>query len=256
MQFRRTHSSSSRPMRCCVTLVAVLTSALAAAAAPAPVAGSQATSTVDQGLFQALQWRSIGPYRGGRALAVTGVAGDPTTYYFGAVAGGVWKTMDAGATWSPLTDQTPISSVGALAVAASDHNVIYVGTGEAAPRGDMTYGDGVYKSVDGGKTWTHIGLKDSRQIGALIVDPTDANIVLVAAFGHAFGPNTERGVYRTTDGGQSWTRVLYKDEHTGRDRRHVRSARSEDRLRRALAGAPAAVEFLERRPGERSVSLQ
>src|SRR6185437_8491455 len=99
--------------------------------------------TVDQGLFQALQWRCIGPYRGGRALAVTGVAGDPTTYYFGAVAGGVWKTTDAGATWSPLTDQTPISSVGALAVAASDHNVIYVGTGEAAPRGDMTYGDGV-----------------------------------------------------------------------------------------------------------------
>jgi len=215
MQFRRTHSSLSRPMRCCVTLVAVLTSALAAAAAPAPVAGSQATSTVDQGLFQALQWRSIGPYRGGRALAVTGVAGDPTTYYFGAVAGGVWKSTDAGGTWSPLTDQTPISSVGALAVAASDHNVIYVGAGETAPRGDMTYGDGVYKSVDGGKTWTHIGLKDSRQIGALIVDPTDANIVLVAAFGHAFGPNTERGVYRTTDGGQSWTGVLYKDEQTG-----------------------------------------
>ena len=215
MEFRRSHSSWPRSTRCCVALVATLGSALAAAATPAPVAGAQTASAVDQGLFQALQWRCIGPYRGGRALAVSGIPGDPTTFYFGAVAGGVWKTTDAGGTWLPLTDQTPISSVGALAVAASDHNVIYVGTGEAAPRGDMTYGDGVYKSVDGGKTWSNIGLKDSRQIGALIVDPTNPNIVLVAAFGHAFGPNSERGVYRTTDGGQSWTRVLYKDEQTG-----------------------------------------
>jgi photosystem II stability/assembly factor-like uncharacterized protein len=174
-----------------------------------------AADTVDPALFGALKWRSIGPYRGGRALAVAGIPGDAYTFYFGAVAGGVWKTTDAGATWTPLTDGTPISSVGALAIAPSDHNVIYVGSGEAAPRGDMTYGDGLYKSVDGGKTWSHIGLTDSRQIGALIVDPHDAGTVLVAAFGHAFGPNKERGVYRTTDGGKSWTRVLYHDEQTG-----------------------------------------
>src|SRR5258708_5599217 len=113
-----------------------------------------AADPIDPALFGALKWRSIGPYRGGRALAPAGIPGDPDTFYFGAAAGGVWKTTDAGATWTPLTDGTPISSVGALGVAPSDHNVIYVGTGEAAPRGDMTYGDGIYKSVDGGKTWS------------------------------------------------------------------------------------------------------
>ncbi|HXY96673.1 MAG TPA: hypothetical protein VEH00_06825 [Steroidobacteraceae bacterium] len=186
-----------------------------AGCALALLSGVAAADTVDPALFGALKWRSIGPYRGGRALAVAGIPGDADTFYFGAVAGGVWKTTDGGATWEPLTDGTAISSVGALAIAPSDHKVIYVGTGEAAPRGDMTYGDGVYKSVDGGKTWSHIGLADSRQIGALVVDPRNADIVLVAAFGHAFGPNKERGVYRTIDGGKSWTRVLYHDEETG-----------------------------------------
>jgi photosystem II stability/assembly factor-like uncharacterized protein len=192
--------------RCTVILIGCALALLETLAAADPI---------DPALFGALKWRSIGPYRGGRALAVAGIPGDPDTFYFGAAAGGVWKTTDAGATWAPLTDATPISSVGALGVAPSDHNVIYVGTGEAAPRGDMTYGDGVYKSVDGGKTWRHIGLTDSRQIGALIVDPHNADTVLVAAFGHAFGPSKERGVYRTTDGGKSWTRVLYRDEQTG-----------------------------------------
>ena len=201
---------------CVALLASVSLPAVGAPAGATPAApGAGAASPVEQGLFSALRWRGIGPYRGGRALAVTGIPGDPATFYFGAVAGGVWKTTDSGATWVPLTDGTPIASVGALAVAPSDHKVIYVGTGEAAPRGDMTYGDGVYKSVDGGKTWSHLGLEDTRQIGALIVDPHDANVVLVAALGHAFGPNKERGVYRTTDGGKSWTRVLYKDEQTG-----------------------------------------
>lgn len=174
-----------------------------------------AGTAVNESLFKSLRWRGIGPYRGGRALAVSGIAGDPETFFFGAVAGGVWKTTDGGATWQPLTDHTPISSVGALAVAPSNHNVIYVGTGEAAPRGDMTNGDGVYKSVDGGKTWTSLGLKDTRQIGALIVDPNNPDVVMVAALGHAFGPNTDRGVFRTTDGGKSWTKVLYKNPDTG-----------------------------------------
>jgi photosystem II stability/assembly factor-like uncharacterized protein len=184
--------------------------------APASTASTATAAVpVNPSLFGALQWRSIGPYRGGRTLAVSGIPGDATTFYFGAVAGGVWKTTDGGNTWQPLTDATPISSVGAIAVAPSNRDIIYVGTGEAAPRGNMTYGDGVYRSADGGKTWSHIGLKDTRQIGALIVDPGNPNIVLVAALGHAFGANTERGVFRTTDGGKSWTKVLYKDDNTG-----------------------------------------
>ena len=206
-------------MRCCVALGALAIATVQmvdANAAPATAAaGGESASVVNPRLFAALQWRGIGPYRGGRALAATGIPGDPATFYFGAVAGGVWKTADGGATWLALTDHTAICSVGAIALAPSNHNVIYVGTGEAAPRGDMTYGDGVYKSVDGGKTWSNIGLTDTRQIGALIVDPDNPDIVLVAALGHAFGPNTERGVFRTTDGGKSWTKVLYKDEQTG-----------------------------------------
>jgi photosystem II stability/assembly factor-like uncharacterized protein len=184
---------------------------LGAAPAPAPAAAA----AVNPSLFGALQWRVIGPFRGGRALAVAGVPGDASTFYFGAVAGGVWKTSDGGGTWQVLTDGTPISSVGAIAIAPSNHDIIYVGTGEAAPRGNMTYGDGVYKSVDGGKSWSHIGLRDTRQIGALIVDPNNPDIVLVAGLGHAFGANTERGVFRSTDGGKSWSKVLYKDENTG-----------------------------------------
>jgi photosystem II stability/assembly factor-like uncharacterized protein len=194
-------------------LCAVIT-AQALAADPTATTGRLAVP-VDQKLFGALQWRSIGPYRGGRALAVAGIPGEPNTFYFGAVAGGVWKTTDGGNTWVPITDNTPISSVGALAIAPSNHDIIYVGTGEAAPRGNMTYGDGVYRSADGGKTWSHVGLADTRQIGALIVDPHDPDIVLVAALGHAFGPNTERGVFRTVDGGKTWTKVLYKDEQAG-----------------------------------------
>jgi photosystem II stability/assembly factor-like uncharacterized protein len=196
-------------------VTAALLQATGAGAAPAASAPAAAGVPVDPNLFGALRWRGIGPYRGGRALAVTGIPGNASTFYFGAVAGGVWKTTDGGNTWQPLTDSTPISSVGAIAVAPSNHDIIYVGTGEAAPRGNMTYGDGVYKSADGGRTWSHVGLKDSRQIGALIIDPNNPDIVLVAALGHAFGPNTERGVFRTTDGGKSWTKTLYKNENTG-----------------------------------------
>ena len=162
-----------------------------------------------------MKWRQVGPFRGGRALAIEGVPGEPSTYYFGAVAGGVWKTTDGGANWTPIFDKEAISSIGAIAVAPSDHNIIYVGTGEYAMRGNVTYGAGMYKSLDAGKTWKNIGLKDTRQIGAVIVDPKNPDIVLVAAFGHAFGPNQERGVFRTTDGGKTWTKVLYKDENTG-----------------------------------------
>src|SRR5207244_8045006 len=152
------------------------------------------TGGIDEKLFNGMRWRQIGPFRGGRALAIEGVVGEPDTYYFGAVAGGVWKTTDGGANWIPLFDKQPISSIGAIAVASSDHNVIYAGTGEAAIRGNTTYGTGVFKSVDGGKTWENVGLKDTHQIGALIVDPRNENVVLVAALGHAFGSNQERGI--------------------------------------------------------------
>src|SRR5438045_3579764 len=170
---------------------------------------------IDEKLFSGMQWRQVGPFRGGRALAIEGVPGEPDTWYFGAVAGGVWKTTDAGQNWSPLFDKQDISSIGAIAVAPSDHNVIYVGTGEAAVRGNTTYGTGVYKSIDAGKSWKNVGLKDTHNIGAVIVDPRNENIALVAALGHAFGPNKERGIFRTTDGGKTWTNVLFKDENTG-----------------------------------------
>jgi photosystem II stability/assembly factor-like uncharacterized protein len=183
------------------------------AASPSPTATP--AGMIDEKLFKSMQWRQIGPFRGGRALAIEGVIGEPDTYYFGAVAGGVWKTIDGGANWTPLFDKEAISSIGAIAVAPSDHNVVYAGTGEAAIRGNTTYGIGVYKSIDAGKTWKNVGLKDSRQIGALIVDPRNADVVLVAALGHAFGPNQERGIFRTTDGGKTWTKVLSKDENTG-----------------------------------------
>ena len=166
-------------------------------------------------LINGMKWRQIGPFRGGRVLAVTGLPGKPNLFYFGAGSGGVWNTVNGCVTWEPTFRQEPISSIGAIAVAESDPNVIYVGTGEACIRNDISYGDGVYKSVDGGKTWTNVGLKDSRHIGAIIVDPHDANTVLVAALGHAYGTNTERGVFRSTDGGKTWEKVLYKDDKTG-----------------------------------------
>jgi photosystem II stability/assembly factor-like uncharacterized protein len=181
----------------------------------APTRAADSSATFDEKLFKGMQWRQIGPFRGGRALAIEGVVGEPNTYYFGAVAGGVWKTTDGGSNWTPLFDKEAISSIGAIAVAPSDHNVVYAGTGEAAIRGNTTYGIGVYKSIDAGKSWKNVGLKDSRQIGALIVDPRNADVVLVAALGHAFGANPERGIFRTTDGGKTWAKVLSKDENTG-----------------------------------------
>src|SRR6266581_3453375 len=196
-----------------VQIVFVLLFAAPLQSAPSPT--PTPPGTIDEKLFNGMRWRQVGPFRGGRALAIEGVVGEPDTYYFGAVAGGVWKTTDGGANWIPLFDKQPISSIGAIAVAPSDHNVIYAGTGEAAIRGNTTYGTGVFRSIDGGKSWENVGLKDSRQIGALIVDPRNENVVLVAALGHAFGPNQERGIFRTADGGKTWTKVLSKDENTG-----------------------------------------
>ncbi len=188
-----------------LVFLAVVASTSLAAAAP-PVAPE---------LLANLSWRSIGPYRGGRVLAVAGVAGDPSTYYFGGAAGGVWKSSNAGASWTPVFDDQDIASIGAIAVAPSDHNVIYVGTGEACIRGNIAYGTGVYRSLDAGRTWQPIGLRDTRHIGRVVVDPKDPQRVFVAALGHAYGANAERGVFRTTDGGASWSKVLFRDSDTG-----------------------------------------
>ena len=166
-------------------------------------------------LFRGMKYRSIGPYRGGRSITATGIPGDATTYYFGATGGGVWKSTDGANTWSPIFDHDGSPSIGSIAVAVSDPNVVYVGTGEGCLRGNIAQGDGIWKSVDAGKTWKNVGLKDSRAIGRVIINPRNADIAFVAALGHPYGPNTERGVFRTTDGGKTWEKVLYKDENTG-----------------------------------------
>ena len=178
-------------------------------------ASSSFAQQIDPKTYEGMKWRLIGPFRGGRVLAVTGVAGQPNTYYFGAVSGGVWKTTDGGITWDPLFEKQAISSIGSIGVADSDPNILYVGTGEACIRGNISFGDGVYKSVDAGKTWTNVGLKDSRHIGKLIVHPTNPEVVFVAALGHAYGPNPERGIFRTRDGGKTWEKILYVNDRTG-----------------------------------------
>ncbi len=162
-----------------------------------------------------LSWRFVGPYRAGRTLAVSGVAGNPAVWYLGSVDGGVFKSTDAGTTWHPLFQHEPVASIGAVAVAPSNPQIVYVGTGESAIRSDISYGDGVWRSDDGGETWKHLGLDDTRHIGALLVDPHNADVVLVAALGHAFGPNEERGVFLTTDGGRNWRKVLFVNDKTG-----------------------------------------
>lgn len=167
-------------------------------------------------LLKTLQWRSIGPARGGRAATVAGVVGDRNTYYMGATGGGVWKTTDAGASWKNVSDGFfKTGSVGAIAVAPSDPNVVYVGMGETCVRGNFSQGDGVYRSLDAGKTWTRVGLVDSRQIGDITIDPQNPDVVFVAALGHVFGESAQRGVYKTTDGGATWRDVLSVDDKTG-----------------------------------------
>jgi photosystem II stability/assembly factor-like uncharacterized protein len=172
-------------------------------------------SKPEEKAFKGMKYRLIGPFRGGRSLTAAGVPGDPTTYYFGATGGGVWKSTDGAMTWSSVFDKEGTSAIGSIAVAGSNHNILYVGTGEACIRGNISHGDGVYKTLDGGKTWKNVGLKDSRAIGKVIINPTNPDIAFVAALGHPYGPNAERGIFRTTDGGKTWEKVLYKDENTG-----------------------------------------
>jgi photosystem II stability/assembly factor-like uncharacterized protein len=166
-------------------------------------------------LYQNMRWRMIGPFRAGRTVGATGVPGQPNVFYIGVNNGGVWRTSDYGRTWAPIFDDQPTGSIGALAVAPSNPDIIYVGSGEGLQRPDLSVGDGVFKSIDGGKTWKFMGLPDAQQIGAVLVDPRDPNRVYVAVLGHPYGANEQRGVFKSTDGGTTWQKILYKDENTG-----------------------------------------
>jgi photosystem II stability/assembly factor-like uncharacterized protein len=168
-----------------------------------------------ESMYQEMRWRIIGPFRGGRTRAAAGVPSQPNLFYIGAVNGGLWKSDDYGRTWTPIFDQQSTQSVGAIAVAPSDPNIIYVASGEGLHRPDLSVGNGIYKSTDAGKTWTHLGLRNGQQIPALVVDPRDPNKLFAAVLGHPYGPNDERGIFRSTDGGNSWQKVLSKDENTG-----------------------------------------
>jgi photosystem II stability/assembly factor-like uncharacterized protein len=197
-----------------------LTSVLVATLVTATLAGRPPAARADGGaldaqLFRELRWRSIGPFRGGRTKAATGVPGKPGLFYIGVVNGGVFRTTDYGRTWLPIFDDQPTGSIGAIAVAPSNPEVIYVGSGESMQRPDLSTGDGIYRSTDGGKTWTHLGLRDGQQIAQIVVDPRDEKRLFVAVLGHPYGPNEERGVFRSTNGGETFQKVLYLDENAG-----------------------------------------
>jgi len=177
--------------------------------------GSSTAQQVPENAYQDLHWRMIGPFRGGRTRAATGVPSQPGVFYIGQVNGGVWKSDDYGRIWTPIFDHESTQSIGAIAVAPSNPNIIYVGSGEGLHRPDLSVGNGIYKSTDAGKTWTHLGLRDGFQIPALAIDPRDPNRVFAAVLGHPYGPNEERGLFRSTDGGQTWQKVITKDENTG-----------------------------------------
>jgi len=177
--------------------------------------GSSTAQQVPENLFQDLRWRMIGPFRGGRTRAAAGVPSQPNLFYVGQVNGGVWKSNDYGRTWTPIFDHESTQSIGAIAVAPSDPNIIYVASGEGLHRPDLSVGNGIYKSTDAGKSWTHLGLRDGLQIPALAIDPRDPNRIFAAVLGHPYGPNEERGLFRSTDGGQTWQKLIYKNENTG-----------------------------------------
>src|SRR6476646_7164761 len=170
----------------------------------------------DSSYFAGLEWRSIGPNRGGRSITSAGSPTRANEYYFGATGGGLWKTTDGGLTWKPVTDgKIRSSSVGAVAVSESNPDVVYIGMGETEFRGNIMQGDGVYKSTDAGKTWTHVGLENTQAIARVRVDRKNPDVVYVAALGHPYAPNPDRGVFRSRDGGKTWTKILFRNDSTG-----------------------------------------
>jgi photosystem II stability/assembly factor-like uncharacterized protein len=188
---------------------------LVLAMAACVAAASLGAQQIAPSMYSELRWRMIGPFRASRTKAAVGIPDQPNVFYIGAVDGGVWKTDDYGRTWKPIFDDQPTGSIGAIALAPSNPNIIYVGSGEGLQRPDLSTGDGIYKSTDGGKTWTHLGLRDGQQIPQIAVDPRDPNTLYVAVMGHPYGPNAERGLFKSTDGGRSFHKILYKDENTG-----------------------------------------
>src|SRR5215467_2444788 len=174
-----------------------------------------AQAPYDANLYSGLKWRMLGPFRGGRVDAVTGVPGRPNEFYFGSVNGGLWKSIDAGRVWIPVFDSQPVASIGAIAVAPSAPDTVYVGSGESTLRDSMGFGNGMYKSADAGKTWIHIGLVGTEHIGKIAVDPKNPDIAFVAAIGHLYASNSQRGLFRTTDGGKTWKKVLFKNDDVG-----------------------------------------
>ena len=195
-----------------VVLAAVASSLLLLSSRPA-TADAQASFPADA--LQGLRWRHIGPFRAGRTKSAVGVPSQPHVFYMAATNGGVWKTNDAGRTWNPITDALPTGSIGAVEVAPSNPDIVYVGSGEGLQRPDLSVGNGMYRSSDAGRTWTRLGLRDGQQIPRIAIDPNNPERLFVAVLGHPYGPNTERGIYRSVNGGQSFERVLYKDENTG-----------------------------------------
>ncbi|MGB5399566.1 MAG: glycosyl hydrolase, partial [Thermoanaerobaculia bacterium] len=196
---------------------ALILTTLTPTGGPVLAAEENDSNTVfDPALYSAMKYRLVGPFRGGRVTTVAGVQGQPYTFYFGSTGGGVWKTTSAGEAWENISDGFfGVGSIGAIAVAPSDPNVVYAGTGSACPRGNISTGDGIYRSTDAGKSWQHVGLGDTGQIGRIVVHPQDPDLVYVAALGHIFGPNEERGVFRSADGGQTWEKVLYVSDQAG-----------------------------------------
>src|SRR5947207_4406775 len=194
------------------TVTAILVSLIIGSLLSQQIATAQ---QYDPKLYSGLRWRSIGPFRAGRVNAVSGVVGQPETFYFGSVGGGVWKTMNAGRTWSPIFDSASSASIGAIGVAPSNPDVIYAGSGEGDMRDSIEFGDGMYKSTDAGRTWKHIGLENTKQIGRIIVDPKNPNIVFVAVLGNVYASSPDRGVYRSKDGGATWQKVLFKNDDVG-----------------------------------------
>jgi photosystem II stability/assembly factor-like uncharacterized protein len=224
MKFRQQMRAVISTVVFLATLTALLVPSARAQSSSDAAPQSNATNTIAANanvpqfplsLYANLQWRCIGPFRGGRTVAATGVPNNPNLFYIGVNNGGVWKTTDAGRTWGPIFDGQPTGSIGALAVAQSNPDIIYVGSGEGLRRPDLSTGDGIYKSTDAGITWQHLGLRDGQQITNILIDPLDPNRVFVAVLGHPYGPNSERGVFRSTDGGTTWQKILYKDDDTG-----------------------------------------
>src|SRR5213082_3623780 len=203
-----------RPMTCRVPLTLLAALVLTPNVAVGQREQPARLTTFDPQSATQLKWRYIGPV-GNRVASVAGVPGEPNVNYAGAASGGIWKTVDAGIHWSPIFDDQEVSSIGALAVAPSNPNIVWAGTGEPWIRSHISVGQGVYKSTDAGKTWILMGLEKTGRIGHLVVDPKNPNLVMACAVGHAYGPQDDRGVFRTTDGGKNWVRVLFTDENSG-----------------------------------------